>query len=89
MAHVRIKTIDVLVKEFQSNPDIQDDCQVFASKLIEQQQACQNWLDKFQELFNRNEQFEPKGGNEQIDDLLKEGESLELKLKEYVDLQVH
>jgi hypothetical protein len=35
MSHVRIKTIDVLVKEFQSNPDIQEDCKVFATKLIE------------------------------------------------------
>ena len=86
MAHVRIKTIDVLVKEFQSNPDIQDDCQIFANKLIDQQKACQLWLDKFQELFNKNEQFEPKGGNQQIDKLLSEGQSLELKLKEYVDL---
>jgi len=89
--HIRIKNLEVLVKEFQTSPEINQDetCQKMAEKLQEQQKSCQNWLDKFQKIFNAVGQFDPKGGLEQVEELLTEGEQLELKLKELHELQIH
>ena len=52
--HVRIKTLDVLIKEYQSNPELNQDstCQQLAQKLISQQSKCLNWLNKFNDIFN-------------------------------------
>ena len=89
--HVRIKTVDVLVKEYRQSEELHldDYCQNLHKKLIVQQASCQKWLDKFNDCFNMMGHFEPKGGQSQIQELLNEGEELDLKLKEFVDLQVH
>jgi|TARA_B110000285_G_C14930801_1_gene517224 hypothetical protein len=79
------------VKEYQQSKELNldDDCRTLFEKLIVQQTSCQRWLDKFNDCFNSMGHFEPKGGQSQIQELLNEGEELDLKLKEYVDLQVH
>ena len=66
--HVKIKTIDILVKEYQTSKELNQEVgiQRLASKLTSQQQICQNWLNKFNEMFNAQGQFEPKGGKTQI-----------------------
>jgi hypothetical protein len=40
-------------------------------------------------LFNSVGQFDPRGGLQEVRDLLEEGERLELKLKELHELQIH
>lgn len=50
---------------------------------------CLNWLNKFNEIFNSQDQFEPKGGLRQIESLIQEGAELDIQLKEYIDLQTH
>lgn len=60
-----------------------------AERLQEQQKSCQHWLEKFQKIFNSFGQFDPKGGLQQVQQLLEDGGQLELKLKELHELQIH
>lgn len=53
---------------------------MLARQLKSQMEACQQWKVQFDEIFNSLDQFDPKNGLTQVQELLEHGERLDLRL---------
>lgn len=79
---VSIKKLEALAKEFDISQELQQDeeCDMLARQLKSQMEACQQWKVQFDEIFNSLDQFDPKNGLTQVQELLEHGERLDLRL---------